>query len=121
MMDFAEARKVAQMLAALAEPTRLRIVYQLANQSYYVSQLAEVLGVPMVNLSHHLGVMRQAGFVEDEKSGRRVVYRFRPDVFQPGDGTDILGVLQIGPIQVRLRVNGEPIVLPKPKRKSGSK
>ncbi len=118
MMEFAEARRAAVVLAALAEPTRLRIVSHLARGPHHVSQLAELIGTPMVNMSHHLGGMRQAGILEDEKDGRKVIYRFRPAVFAPGDGTEILGTLTIGPFQIMIRVQGgEPPAMPKPKPK----
>lgn len=122
MMDFADARRAAVVLAALAEPTRLRIVFHLARGPHHVSQLAELVGTPMVNMSHHLGVMRQAGLLEDEKDGRKVVYRFRSDVFSAGDGTETLGVLTIGPFRVVIRAQSEGPALSKPKaakRKAG--
>jgi ArsR family transcriptional regulator len=37
----------------------------------------------VVNVSHHLGVLRHAGLVQDEKQGRFVVYRLHPEVFHP--------------------------------------
>jgi DNA-binding transcriptional ArsR family regulator len=118
MMDFADARRAAIVLAALAEPTRLRILFHLARGPHHVSQLAELVGAPMVNMSHHLGVMRTAGLLEDEKDGRRVVYRFRSDVFTNGDGTETLGTLAIGPIRVVIRANnGEHEGSPKPRSK----
>ena len=104
MMEFAEARKVAEMLAALAEPTRLRILFQLVRGPHNVGQLAKLVDTPLVNMSHHLGVMRKAGLLDDEKEGRKVAYRFRPEVFTPteeGDGE--LGVLTIGPFRVVVR------------------
>lgn len=95
------------MLAALAEPTRLLIAFQLARGPHHVSQLAELLKVPIVNMSHHLGVMRQSGLIDDEKVGRRVVYSFRPGILTPGDGNDdILATLTIGSFRVFLRNNG---------------
>jgi len=108
MMQFADARKAAVVLAVLAEPTRLRIVYHLTRGPHHVSQLAELVGTPMVNMSHHLGVMRTAGILEDEKDGRRVVYRFRPDVFTSGDGVESLGTLNVGPFRVVIRASDEP-------------
>src|SRR5262245_17549291 len=118
MMEFADARRAAAMLAALAEPTRLRIIFLLARGPHHVSQLAELVGAPMVNMSHHLGVMRQSGVLEDEKDGRKVVYRFRDGIFSNGDGNDILGTLQLGPFRVVLRANGEAPQLPKSRAKS---
>ena len=51
-----------------------------------VSELAALLGVEIVNVSHHLGVLRHAHVVLDEKQGRFVVYRLHPDVFHPTTG-----------------------------------
>jgi DNA-binding transcriptional ArsR family regulator len=96
MTEFADARKVAAMFAALAEPTRLRILFQLIRGPHNVGQLAGLVGTPMVNMSHHLGVMRDAGLLEDEKDGRKVVYRLRTDVFTPGPDGEALGTLTFG-------------------------
>ena len=97
MIDCQDAKKVAEILAAVAEPTRVQILHQLARGPQYVGQLSEALGVPMVNMSHHLGVMRNAGILDSSKDGRKVVYSLRPEVFTPGEGRDTLGTLQIGP------------------------
>src|SRR2546423_330329 len=83
MIEFPDAKKVAGMLAAVGEPTRMLILYRLAQGPHHVGLLAELIGIPMVNMSHHLGVMRQAGLLDDEKDGRRVVYKFRPEIFSP--------------------------------------
>jgi ArsR family transcriptional regulator len=72
------------MLKALADPERLRIVQVLRGGPRHVSELAALLGKPdIVNVSHHLGVLRHAGLVLDERQGRKVVYRLHPDVFRP--------------------------------------
>ncbi|MDY3553567.1 metalloregulator ArsR/SmtB family transcription factor [Gemmata sp. JC717] len=107
MTEFAEARKVAALLAAVAEPTRLRVLWQLAKGPEHVGNLAELVKIKMVNMSHHLGVMRQAGVLEDEKDGRRVIYRLRPDIFTPGTTPDVLGVLMLGSFRVVLRAKPE--------------
>src|SRR5437762_7078136 len=95
MIEFTNAKKVAGMLAAVGEPTRMLILYRLAQGPHHVGRLAELIGIPMVNMSHHLGVMRQAGLLDDEKDGRRVVYQFRPDIFTPGNDGAILGTLTV--------------------------
>ena len=116
MTDYADARRTAALLAALAEPTRLRIAFHLARGPHHVTQLAELLDIPIVNMSHHLGVMRQSGLLDDEKDGRRVVYSFREGILQPGDG-DALAVLQIGPFRVVLRNHEGPPPGAKPRGK----
>ncbi|MBY0458657.1 MAG: metalloregulator ArsR/SmtB family transcription factor [Gemmataceae bacterium] len=112
MTEFADARKVAALLAAIAEPTRLRVLWQLAKGPEHVGNLATLVGIRMVNMSHHLGVMRQAGVLEDEKDGRRVIYRLRPDVFAPGTTADVLGVLTLGTFRVVLRAKPEAPPVP---------
>lgn len=109
MMDYSDAKRVAAMIAAVGEPTRMLILYRLAQGPHHVGQLAEMLGVPMVNMSHHLGVMRQAGLLDDEKDGRRVVYRFRPEIFTPGSAAtpDVLATLKFGRYKFVIRRSSE--------------
>lgn len=108
MTEFPEARKVAALLAAVAEPTRLRVLWLLAKGPQNVGTLADLIDIPMVNMSHHLGVMRQAGILDDEKDGRKVNYKLRPEVFTPGTTADVLGVLTLGNFRIVLRAKTEP-------------
>jgi DNA-binding transcriptional ArsR family regulator len=108
MTEFPEARKVAALLAAVAEPTRLRVLWQLARGPQHVGALADLIAIPMVNMSHHLGVMRQAGVLDDEKEGRKVIYKLRPEVFAPGTTPDVLGILTLGNFRMVLRAKPEP-------------
>src|SRR5215218_3589343 len=108
MIEFPDAKKVAGMLAAVGEPTRLLILFRLAQGPHHVGALAELLDVPMVNMSHHLGVMRQAGVLDDEKDGRKVNYKLRPEVFTPGTTPETLGVLTLGNFRVVLHPKTAP-------------
>jgi DNA-binding transcriptional ArsR family regulator len=108
MTDFSEARKVAALLAAVAEPTRLRVLWQLARGPMHVGALSDAVNIKMVNMSHHLGVMRQAGILDDAKDGRKVVYKLRPEIFSPGTTPDVLGVLTLGNFRVILWAKPEP-------------
>lgn len=83
MKDNLESDKCARLLRAMADPERLKIVQCLREGPKNVSEIAEKLGAEVVNVSHHLGVLRNAGIALDEKHGRFVVYRLNPDVFQP--------------------------------------
>jgi len=108
MMPYADARAVARMFSALGEPTRLKIATHLLQSGpMYVSALAERVGEPVVNISHHLGVMRQAGVLEDEKDGRQVLYRFREDVCKLGGGDGIVATLTFGPYRLHVRTTPE--------------
>jgi DNA-binding transcriptional ArsR family regulator len=81
MTDKQQAEKCAEMLQAIAEPNRIRIIECLRTGSMNVTQLAKALEVEIVNVSHHLGVLRNAGLVEDIKDGRFVVYSLHPKIF----------------------------------------
>lgn len=67
-------KAVAKFIAAVAEPTRIAVIRQLVGGTKTVGELAKAIGVEIVNISHHLGVMRQAGLVTSEKDGRFVRY-----------------------------------------------
>jgi ArsR family transcriptional regulator len=73
----------ARKLRAVADPERLRIIACLRDGPMNVSDLAAALEAEIVNVSHHLGVLRHAGLVRDEKQGRYVIYSLHPDVFRP--------------------------------------
>jgi ArsR family transcriptional regulator len=74
VIDEAQTRNAAAWLAATADPTRLRIIRKLALGESNVTDLATALGVEIVNISHHLGVMRVAGVVQSQREGRCIVY-----------------------------------------------
>ncbi len=103
MISQADAKSIAAMLAAVGEPTRMLLLHRLTAGPAHVGKLAELVGAPVVNVSHHLGVMRQAGLLEDARSGRRKVYSLRPDVYTAGGGPGILGSLRRGQFVLVLR------------------
>ena len=69
-----ELQQAAECLRALAHPHRLRIVQMLLHGSYTVGELAQGCGIPSHMASEHLRLMRDKGFLELEKRGRRVYY-----------------------------------------------
>ena len=72
----------AEILTALAAPERLKVVRFLADGPHTVGEIAEMLKVPVVNVSHHLKVLKQAELVDRTKKGRFVWYALRPGVLQ---------------------------------------
>jgi DNA-binding transcriptional ArsR family regulator len=71
-----EAR--AQIIKALAHPTRLFIVDELSRSGERcVCELTEMIGADMSTVSRHLALLRGAGIVEDDKRGAQVYYRLR--------------------------------------------
>lgn len=81
--DALQSQQCAERLKALSEPLRLRIVDGLRSGPRSVGQLAELLQVEVVTISHHLGILRHADLVETERQGRFIVYSLREDVFRP--------------------------------------
>jgi DNA-binding transcriptional ArsR family regulator len=82
MNEDLEPDRCARLLKAMADPDRLRIVQCLRAGPKNVGEIAAELGEEVVNVSHHLGVLRNAGIAVDERHGRFIVYRLHPDVFQ---------------------------------------
>ena len=70
-----EAR--AEIIKALAHPTRLYIVEALSEGERCVCELREGVGADFSTVSKHLSVLKNAGIVEDEKRGLQVYYRLR--------------------------------------------
>ena len=70
------------MLAALAAPERLKVIRFLADGPHNVTEIAESLKIPPVNLSHHLAVLKQAALIRGKKQGRFVWYSLRPGILE---------------------------------------
>lgn len=73
----AKAEEMAPVLAALADPIRLRILSMILASSegdVCGCDLEEPLGLSQPTVSHHLKVLREAGLVEGERRGRWIHY-----------------------------------------------
>jgi ArsR family transcriptional regulator, arsenate/arsenite/antimonite-responsive transcriptional repressor len=72
-----------RLLAALADPTRLAIVRQLAAEvETCACDFTDCCDVGQPTVSHHLRVLREAGVVTSERRGQWIFYRLAPDVTQ---------------------------------------
>lgn len=70
-----------RLLSALADPTRLAIVRQLAAESETCAcDFTSCCDVGQPTVSHHLRVLREAGVVTSERRGQWIFYRLAPDV-----------------------------------------
>ena len=70
-----EAR--ARVLKAMAHPSRLLIIEELAKEERCVCDLTAMIGADFSTVSKHLTVLKQAGIVSDDKRGNQVFYRLR--------------------------------------------
>jgi ArsR family transcriptional regulator len=72
-----------QLLSALADPTRLEILRQLASSSEVCAcDFTDCCGVAQPTVSHHLKVLRDAGAVTSERRGSWVFYRIAPNLIE---------------------------------------
>lgn len=69
---------VTNQFAALAEPTRARIVEKLAARPMAVGELAALLPVTRPAVSQHLKVLKEAKLVRDHAEGTRRIYAIDP-------------------------------------------
>ncbi len=72
-----EASTLAERLKTLADPYRLRILDLLAQheESLCVCHITERFPIHQPTISHHLRLLREAGFVDCEKRGVWAYYR----------------------------------------------
>lgn len=74
----AQVQVAAETFRMLADPTRLRLLWALAEGGELdVGALTRLAGVARPAASQHLAKLRLARFVETRRSGRRVLYRIR--------------------------------------------
>lgn len=75
--EFEQAPFAADLLAALAHPTRIGIVGLLRKQPLSVGHLATELGVSQANASQHLAILSRAGILVRSVYGSTRTYSLR--------------------------------------------
>jgi DNA-binding transcriptional ArsR family regulator len=79
---------------ALGDPTRLRLAAALVEtEELCVCDLAWITARPDKLVSHHLGVLRQAGLVESRRAAKVVFYRLT------GVGHRLVGAVLLGDLE----------------------
>ncbi len=66
--------KEALFFKALAHPTRVFIVKELAEKEHCVCEIVDKLDVKFATISQHLSVLKNAGIVAIDKRGKEVYY-----------------------------------------------
>ena len=79
MQNTLNVEQSRQMLKALADPIRLKVIHALALGERCVCDLTGDLNPPQSKLSFHLRVLREAGLLTDRQSGRWIYYRLQPN------------------------------------------
>lgn len=67
---------------ALSDPTRREILRLLAKGDLTAGRIADNFEITKPSVSHHLSVLRAAGFVSDERRGQNIVYSLETSVVQ---------------------------------------
>ncbi len=66
---------IVKTLRVAADPNRLRILLLLRHEELSVAELQEILAMGQSTISTHLSQLKQAGLVEDRRTGKSNLYR----------------------------------------------
>ena len=64
----------ASLCAAVADPNRIMILYELSESPKFVGELAEALDISHSAASRHLKILKSQEIVRSERSGHHVTY-----------------------------------------------
>jgi ArsR family transcriptional regulator len=76
----------AMLYRLLGDEARLRLLRVLASDRFNVTELTGILGLAQSGVSRHLGLLKDAGLVSEERDGAFTYYRLSPAVRENGQG-----------------------------------
>jgi ubiquinone/menaquinone biosynthesis C-methylase UbiE/biotin operon repressor len=79
---------IVKILRVVADPNRLRVLLLLEREELSVAELQEILAMGQSTISTHLSQLKQAGLVEDRRTGKNNLYRLKRE-----NGAGVLGEL----------------------------
>jgi DNA-binding transcriptional ArsR family regulator len=65
---------IVEVFRMLADPTRVQVLWALADQELSVNELAEKVGKPAPSVSQHLAKLRMARLVRPRRAGTTIFY-----------------------------------------------
>ena len=68
-----------RICSALGDPSRILILYLLAEKGMFVNEISEALGMPQSSASRHLRVLRERSLVATERQGTAVLYTLQDE------------------------------------------
>src|SRR6476469_9792676 len=86
---------ILKSLRLAADPNRLRILLLLESEELSVAELQEILAKGQSQISTHLAQLKQAGLLEDRRTGKHIFYRLK--TLRGSEGktiTQLIGVLR---------------------------
>jgi SAM-dependent methyltransferase len=79
-------QQASALFRLLSDSTRLRLLRILARDRFNVTELTGILGVAQSNVSRHLGLLKDAGLLTEEREAGYVYYRVAEDTRSNGHG-----------------------------------
>ena len=70
-----EIQRNADIIKAIGDPTRLKIIYLLEHGELCVCEIMTVLDKPQPTVSHHLNLLKNAGILKWRKEGVWIHYK----------------------------------------------
>ncbi len=67
-------RELIQVLKAIADKNRIRIIKMLEKKKMCVCELSAVLEITQPSVSRHLSILNNAGILKDERNGQWIDY-----------------------------------------------
>jgi DNA-binding transcriptional ArsR family regulator len=81
----------AEILKALAQPTRLKILQLLRNGEKCICEIVPAINGEQSNISRHISLMQKSNLVTTRKDGVKVMVKVKdPRVFEILDGISIM-------------------------------
>lgn len=71
--------ELSQIFKALADPTRLKIIYVLSEKPLCVCDIANLLDMTQSAISHHLRLLRNLKLLKFRREGKMVIYSLDDD------------------------------------------
>src|SRR5204863_1887582 len=80
-----DVKAASTLYRLLGDEARLRLLRVLARERLNVTELTGVLGLAQSGVSRHLGLLKDAGLVAEERDGGFTYYRLAPALQADGD------------------------------------
>ncbi len=84
---------ILKSLRLLADPNRLRLLLLLEREELSVAELQEILGKGQSQISTHLAQLKNAGLIEDRRTGKNIFYRLA------APSPELMAVARLGAVE----------------------